>query len=348
MQSSRIEMPGFTVIEDASLTTRNTLRAAARCAWLAEVHDPAALPELLAIPALSRLPLLVLGSGSNMLFRDDWPGLVVKMHNTGIQRLGERDGQTLLRVGAGEPWDAFVRWTLPQGLAGLENLVLIPGSVGAAPIQNIGAYGVEVARHIQAVEAWDLRQRRMVTLDTASCAFGYRDSCFKREPGRWIITAVRFALPREAPLHLDYAGVREELAAMRIDAPRAVHVAEAVLRLRTRKLPDPALIGNAGSFFKNPHANVAQAAALRARFPAMPQWPQADGSVKLSAAWMIEDAGCKGLRRGDAGISAQHALVLVNHGLATGAELWNVASLVRDAVRSRFGVELEPEPRLVP
>ena len=348
MQPARIDLPGCTLIEDAPLEAHNTLRVRARSAWLAELADIGALPHLLDLPALRGLPLLALGAGSNVLFTADWPGLIVQLRNSGIEPMGEASGNVILRVGAGESWDALVRWTLAHDLVGLENLIMIPGTVGAAPIQNIGAYGVEVARSILSVEAWDRAHECFVELPAADCAFGYRDSCFRRAPARWIITAVRFKLARSGALHLDYADIREELARMRIEQPRAVHVAEAVLRLRTRKLPDPAVIGNAGSFFKNPQVDAACAATLRAREPGLPQWPQVDGSVKLSAAWMIEAIGYKGLREGDAGISERHALVLVNHRLASGAQLWALAVRVRDAVRTRFGVLLEAEPRVLP
>ncbi len=348
MLPARIELPGVTLTEDAPLAARNTLRVDARCAWLAEVHEAAALPGLLAHPALRDLPVLPLGGGSNMLFTGDWPGLIVQIGGARISVEDEAGKCVHLRVEAGAGWDDFVRWTLARGLCGLENLILIPGSVGAAPIQNIGAYGVESASCIERVEAWDRHSQQWAEMTARDCAFAYRDSCFRRAPQRWIITAVRFVLPREAPLHLDYAGIREELAAMRIADPGPAQVAEAVLRLRTRKLPDPAQIGNAGSFFKNPVIDAAQAAALQAAYPRLPHWPQPDGRVKLAAAWLIEQAGCKGLREGDAGISDRHALVLVNHGRASGPQLWALAQRVRHTVAERFGVLLEPEPRVLP
>jgi UDP-N-acetylmuramate dehydrogenase len=260
----------------------------------------------------------------------------------------ESDGDSArIAVAAGERWDDFVRWTLGHGYAGLENLILIPGTVGAAPIQNIGAYGCEVAEFVESVEAWDTRERRVVTLDHAVCAFAYRDSLFKHEPGRYIVTAVRFVLPRSRPLRTDYAGINEQLARMGVDKPAPFHVAEAVVHLRTSKLPDPAVIGNAGSFFKNPIVSAALADALKREHPGIPAWPQPDGRCKVSAAWMIETAGFKGFREGDAGISNRHALVLVNHGKATGQQLWALAQQVMLGVRERFGVTLEPEPVVI-
>ncbi len=346
MQAERIDMGGYTLIENAPLTTRNTLRVAARASLLAEIHDASKLAELLDFPAIRQSKLLVLGEGSNMLFTGDFDGTVLAMATRGVHI--ENDGeQARIAVAAGERWDDFVRWALGQGFAGLENLILIPGTVGAAPIQNIGAYGTEVAEYIESVEAWDTVERRVAILDRAACAFAYRDSVFKREPGRYIVTAVRFMLPRSHTLKLEYAGIREELARMGVDKPAPFHVAEAVVHLRTRKLPDPAVIGNAGSFFKNPIVDAAQGEALKREHPELVAWPGADGRWKISAAWLIDTAGFKGLREGDAGISNRHALVLVNHGKATGTELWAFAQRVVEGVRARFGVTLEAEPLVI-
>ncbi|MEO5831173.1 MAG: UDP-N-acetylmuramate dehydrogenase, partial [Rhodanobacter sp.] len=290
-------MGGYTLIENASLATRNTLRVDARARLLAEIRDASKLPELLGFPAIRDSRLLVLGEGSNVLFTGDFDGTVLAMATRGVQV--ESDGDSArIAVAAGERWDDFVRWTLGHGYAGLENLILIPGTVGAAPIQNIGAYGCEVAEFVESVEAWDTREHCVVVLEHAACAFGYRDSLFKHEPGRYIVTAVRFLLPRNRPLRTDYAGINEQLARMGVENPAPFHVAEAVVHLRTKKLPDPAVIGNAGSFLKNPIVDVALAEALKRDHPELAAWPQADGRCKLSAAWLIEAAGFKGLREG--------------------------------------------------
>jgi UDP-N-acetylmuramate dehydrogenase len=265
----------------------------------------------------------------------------------GVEELDGDASATRIRVAAGEHWDDFVRWTLTHGHAGLENLILIPGSAGAAPMQNIGAYGMEIGGFIESVEAFDLQERRFTTFASAQCEFGYRDSLFKRHPDRWMITAITLRLPSEWTPRIEYSGVREELHRLGIEQPAPIHVAEAVVNLRTRKLPDPAVIGNAGSFFKNPIIPAGQTTALRAEYPRLPCWPAAGGNSKISAAWMIESCGFKGLREGDAGISSRHALVLVNHGSATGAQLWALAQRVRNGVRRRFGVVLEPEPRVI-
>lgn len=346
LPAERIDMGGYALIENAPLGHRNTLRVDARARLLAEIRDASKLPELLTFPAVKDGPVLVLGEGSNLLFAGDYSGTILAMATQGVQV--EADGEVArIAVAAGERWDDFVRWTLGQGYAGLENLILIPGTVGAAPIQNIGAYGTEVAEFIESVEAWDTREQKVVTLDQARCAFGYRDSLFKREPGRHIVTAVRFALPRSRELRLDYAGIPEELARMGVAKPAPFHVAEAVIHLRTRKLPDPAVIGNAGSFFKNPIVDAATGEVLKRAHPELVAWPGKDGRWKLSAAWLIEAAGLKGYREGDAGISNRHALVLVNHGHATGPQLWALAQHVIATVIHRFDVQLEPEPVVI-
>jgi len=336
----------FTLLENAALAGLNTLRVAAATRWLAELRSAEALPRLLETPA-ARGPLLVLGEGSNVLFAGDFPGLVLRPLFAGLRVLDDDGVTALVRAEAGVGWDAFVDWTLERGLAGLENLALIPGHVGAAPIQNIGAYGVEVADAITGVEAWDLHKGRGTRLTREQCAFGYRDSAFKRDPERWIVTAVEFRLARAAALRLDYSGVRQELARMGVTVPTPRSVADAVRRLRRHKLPDPAVIGNAGSFFKNPVVDSALATRLRDEHPDAPVHPAGAGMSKLSAAWLIERCGWRGYRDGDAGVSGQHALVLVNHGAASGVELLSLARRVAGSVAERFGVPLEPEPRIV-
>ena len=337
----------YTVTRDAPLRDLNTLRIAATASRLVKVNDAEALPAALASPELRDRPVLVLGEGSNVLFASDFDGIVLRPAWRSVA-VADDDGRTaVVRADAGFGWDALVDWTLERGLPGLENLALIPGLVGAAPIQNIGAYGVEVREFIESVEAWDRRTAQAVQLEATDCAFGYRDSVFKREPDRWIVTRVHFRLDRERTPRLDYAGVREELAALGPGEATPQRVAEAVRRLRRRKLPDPAVIGNAGSFFKNPVVDAAVAAGLRERHPDAPVHPTSDGRGKLSAAWLIERCGWRGHREGDAGIAAEHALVLVNHGHATGAELLALARRVAGSVEDRFGVRLEPEPRIV-
>ena len=339
---------GYQLAENVSLAGRNTFRVPARAAMMADVSHPDALPELFDFAMLRDGPVMVLGEGSNLLFAGDCPGVVVCLAMHGARVLRDDGDSVLVRAEAGLNWNDLVHWTLGRGLCGLENMALIPGTVGASPIQNIGAYGVEVRQFIETVEAFHRGTGQFKRLSNADCGFGYRDSVFKADLEAWVVTAVEFRLPRERPLQLDYAGVREELAAMGVDSPRAPHVAEAISRIRVRKLPNPALVGNAGSFFKNPVLPLADAEALAAAHPGLPVFPAGPPERrKVSAAWLIEQAGWKGFREGDAGVSAQHALVLVNHGSATGAQLLDLARRVAASVRERFGVALEPEPRII-
>jgi UDP-N-acetylmuramate dehydrogenase len=333
----------------------NTFGIEAHAGVLIECDDPADLPGLFADTLYGTLPL-ILGSGSNLLMVEG-PHVALRLTGCDMRVLDTRDGIALIRADAGVEWNAFVLWTLTQGYAGLENLALIPGTVGAAPIQNIGAYGVEVAERIVAVETFERETGAFRRFDTGDCAFAYRDSAFKREPDRWLIVAVEFALPLasgqpQEALKLDYAGIGDELKAMGVAKPGAADVAEAVSRLRRRKLPDPAVIGNAGSFFKNPIVPAPLAEALHVLHPSLPVF-RADSAAtrKLSAAWLIEQCGWKGARAdfgsGDAGVSDKHALVLVNHGSANGAELLALARKIAQSVKARFDVAIEPEPRIV-
>ncbi len=337
----------YTLLRDAPLRELNTLRITATARWLATLDDPSALPEVLGRSEYAGLPMLVLGQGSNMLFARDFDGLVLQPAWRRVNICEDKGDGVLVRAEAGLGWDALVDWTLAQQLTGLENLALIPGLVGAAPIQNIGAYGAEVSELIMSVEAWDRRDSTPALLSCAECRFGYRDSLFKREPDRWIVTAVNFLFPRDRELNLGYAGLHDEIAALRIAQPTAAQVAQAVRRLRRRKLPDPEFLPNAGSFFKNPVVPARLAGELAEAHPGLPVHASSDGTCKLSAAWLIEACGLKGNREGDAGVSAQHALVLVNHGSASGAELLGLARRVADTVEQRFGIRLEPEPRIV-
>jgi UDP-N-acetylmuramate dehydrogenase len=347
MITNVVSEPGYTVVENAPLTARNTFRVPARAELLIDVHDSAVLPELFRLGMLKTGQVLVLGEGSNVLLTRDWPGVVIALATRGIRVLEDRGDTALVRVEAGENWNDFVHWSLGKGFAGLENLVLIPGTVGAAPIQNIGAYGVEVREFVATVEAFDRAEGKPVRLSNADCTFAYRDSLFKRQANRYVVAALEFLLPRQRELRTNYAGVREELAKMGLDAPSHAAVADAVMRLRTRKLPNPALIGNAGSFFKNPVVAANKVEDLLRDHPELPNWPASDGQRKLSAAWLIESCDFKGLRESDAGVSSQHALVLVNHGKATGAQLWALAQRIIETVRERFGVTLEPEPLVI-
>ena len=292
---------------------------------------------------LSAIPRLILGGGSNLLLTRDLNVLVLHMMNHGSALVGEQDGQRLVQAQAGENWHSFVQWTLEQGWGGLENLSLIPGTVGAAPIQNIGAYGMELSHHFYSLHYFDFQDGEVHTLTREQCAFGYRDSIFKQSlRGRAVILDVTFALPHNWQPQLGYAELAKELS--HISQPTAGEISAAVIAIRSRKLPDPALIGNAGSFFKNPVVSANQYADLHQRYPDLVSYAQTDGSYKLAAAWLIDQCGWKGKALGAAAVHDKQALVLINRGGATGAEILELAERIQHDVALRFGVSLESEP----
>lgn len=337
-------VPTYTLLRDASLKTLNTFGVEARADVLAGVGNIPDLQALFARPDCRDLSHLIVGGGSNILFTQDFDGLVLLPEFRGMC-ITQNDH---VRAGAGEQWDVLVRWSLAQGLCGLENLALIPGHVGAAPIQNIGAYGVEFAEVCSGVEIYDIAHATTRMLSREECAFAYRHSVFKTSAAaNWIITAIELVLPRQPKLRLDYAGLREELHAQGITTPTATDVANAVTQLRLRKLPSPTRIGNVGSFFKNPIVTAENASQLQSAHPTLPIWPTPDGNIKLSAAWLIESCGFKGMREGDAGVSSQHALVLVNYGHASGTQILALAQRIQGSVQQRFGVYLIMEPVVI-
>lgn len=299
---------------------------------------------LLATIRHNSLPIRVLGGGSNVLLTGDLPGLVVKNEIESIEVFMENDNDVLLRVGGGVIWHELVKWTVERSLGGLENLSLIPGTVGAAPIQNIGAYGVELKDLFHSLEAIDLTTGDHRTFHHSDCRFGYRDSVFKQEfKGQFCIVYVYLRLHKAPVLNTSYGDIQRTLAEMGIEKPTIQDVSNAVIRIRRSKLPDPAEIGNAGSFFKNPELEAADFQRFIARFPHAPNYPQADGQVKVPAGWLIEQAGWKGQRFGDAGCHAKQALVLVNYGNASGSEILDLAKKIQESVREKFGVEITPE-----
>ncbi len=306
---------------NVSLTPFNTFRVAARARSYVEIRDIEQLRAALQSRD-STEPLLILGGGSNLLITQDFPGLALHIKLLGTKIVAQDNEATYVEAAAGENWHDFVRWTLDQQLAGLENLSLIPGTVGATPIQNIGAYGVEMKDFFHSLQALDVVDASVYTFDRAACEFAYRDSVFKRElKDRYVIASVTFRLPRAVKLHLDYGEVRAELDRIDCAAPTARDVSDAVCAIRRRKLPDQTVIGNAGSFFKNPIVDVGELARLRMGYDKIPSYPATDGKVKLAAGWLIEQCGWKGRSLGRAGVHEQHALVLVNRGGATGAEI---------------------------
>jgi UDP-N-acetylmuramate dehydrogenase len=296
---------------------------------------------------------VILGGGSNVLISADLeaPVLAVRLHQS-AQFHKLLDGSILVHAPAGLEWDALVRWTLSQGWAGLENLSLIPGQVGASPIQNIGAYGVELKDRLDSLTAWNWRSGEKRLFTKAECGLSYRDSFFKHGTGKeWIILSVCLRLRPfgEQPLDLDYGDIRQQLTDMGVESPNAALVGKAVSAIRKRKLPDPNILGNAGSFFKNPVVPRTLAQQLTLTHPTMPNFATADATrTKLSAAWLIDQCGWKGFREGDAGVHQHHALVLVNYGQANGAQLLALAKNIQRSVRERFSVDLEAEPSVLP
>lgn len=344
------------IFHDVDLTSLNTLRLPSRARAYAEVSSAAELTSL-AQQWRAENPegrRFVLGGGSNLVLTQDFDGLIVRPLVRGIKHVGEDGDHVFLAVGAGENWHQLVLWTLREGLPGLENLVAIPGTVGAAPVQNIGAYGLELSDRVQEVRAIDLATGEYRIFDRSACRFGYRDSVFKQEgwhrTGQIAIVEVVLRLPRRWQAMISYTELAQELSRLAIESPTAGQIADAVAAIRQRKLPDPAVLPNAGSFFQNPVVDIVTATKLAAHYPDMPRFRAGDAAdstkVKLAAAWMIQRAGWKGRDLGPVGMYEHQALVLVNRepGTARGADVGMLAEAVRSDVRRLFGVALQPEP----
>lgn len=333
--------------ESVSLKPFNTFGIDVRARLFAEAHNDDDVRQALAAAASHNLPLLPVGGGSNLLLTADVEALVLRMSSRG-RRIVEDDGErVVVEAEAGEVWHDFVLWSLEQGLAGLENLSLIPGTVGAAPMQNIGAYGVEIKDVFAGLTALDRHSGELREFVLDECAFAYRDSLFKQQPGRWLILRVRFALRRAATLRLDYGPVHQRLLDEGIETPTARDVSRAICTIRREKLPDPAELGNAGSFFKNPVVPVELAERIRSEHADLVSYPAGEGQAKLAAGWLIERAGWKGFREGDAGVHRLQALVLVNYGTASGSQLLELAQRIQADIAERFGVTLEIEPNVL-
>jgi len=332
---------------NASLRALNAFGVDASAAYLAAIRQPSELGEVLADPRVAALPRLVLGGGTNVLFVSDYLGVVMRVQIPGLRALGDLGDDWLFEVGAGMDWHHTVQWLVGAGFGGLENLALIPGTVGAAPIQNIGAYGLEIAERLHSVQAWDCAQQSLVRMSPEDCEFGYRDSAFKHLNGSRIIVSVTLALPKRWQPVLGYAELDRELKARAIDSPSAADIFDAVCAIRRRKLPDPAQIGNAGSFFKNPVVSREKRTDLLERFPSLVSYALSGGRFKLAAGWLIEACGMKGVKRGRAAVYERQALVLVNRGGATGREILELAQEVQARVAEKFGVMLEPEAVIV-
>jgi UDP-N-acetylmuramate dehydrogenase len=312
---------------------------------LVRVMSDADVRRVVDHPDLGRAPKFILGGGSNVVLTRDVAAVVVKVEVPGRRLLRETADARIVEFGAGESWHDAVAWTLDQGWPGLENLALIPGSVGAAPVQNIGAYGVELKDRFESLDAVDLVTGRGVTLDAAACRFGYRDSVFKQGlAGKSVITRVRLRLPRAWQPVLGYLDLERKVAETGRAHPDARTVFDWVCAIRRNKLPDPTRLGNAGSFFKNPVVSAEQCRDIIGRDPEIVHYPLPDGTVKLAAGWLIDACGWKGKSVGRAGVYERQALVLVNRGGASGAEVVTLARAIQESVYGRFGIRLEPEP----
>ncbi len=342
--------------QNASLQPHNTFGIVAKARTLVRVRGEADVQAVLADPELGAEPKFVLGGGSNIVLTGDVKAVVLKVEVPGRRVVEDDPRATIVEFGAGENWHDAVTWSLDQGLGGLENLALIPGTVGASPVQNIGAYGVELQDRFESLDAIDLVTGRVFTLDATQCAFGYRDSVFKHPPardsdfglaGRALILRVRLRLPKPWKPVLGYLDLQRKVAETGITEPSARQVYDWVCAIRSAKLPDPRVIGNAGSFFKNPTVTPEQCQDIIARDPGIVHYPMPDGTIKLAAGWLIDACGWKGKSVGQAGVYEKQALVLVNRGGATGGEVVTLARAIQTSVYERFGIRLEPEPVVV-
>jgi UDP-N-acetylmuramate dehydrogenase len=336
------------VQQRASLREHNSFGLPAVAATLVRLTSDADVRRVVDHPEFGVAPKFVLGGGSNVVFTRDLPGVVLKVEILGRRLLRAEPDAWIVEAGAGENWHELVAWTVQQGWPGLENLALIPGQVGAAPVQNIGAYGVELKDRFESLDAVDLMTGRSVTLDAQACRFGYRDSVFKQQlAGKTVITRVRLRLPRPWQPVLGYLDLERKRAETGNQAPDAPTIFDWVCAIRRAKLPDPAVIGNAGSFFKNPVVSPEQCRDIIGRDPEVVHYLLPDGSCKLAAGWLIDACGWKGKSVGRAGVYERQALVLVNRGGASGAEVVTLARAIQESVYGRFGIRLEPEPVIV-
>ena len=363
-----VDNPAMLVEKNVPLQAFNTFHIVAKAHALVRITSEHDVHELLRHPEWGSAPKFVLGGGSNLVLTGDVKPLVLKMELMGMRLVLETAKAFIVEAGAGESWHALVAWTLAQGYPGLENMALIPGTVGASPVQNIGAYGVELQDRFESLDAVDLQTGQPFTLNAAQCAFGYRDSVFKHSSGaapadqaagvrsavglkdRALILRVRFALPKVWKPVLGYADLEKKMAAQDCSHPTAQQIFDWICEIRRAKLPDPQVIGNAGSFFKNPTVSVEQCADIIERDPKVVHYRLADGSIKLAAGWLIDSCGWRGKSVGQAGVYEKQALVLVNRGGsgegdgATGGEVMTLARAIQTSVYERFGIRLEPEP----
>ncbi len=342
------------ILENLSLKPYNTFGIDVAARWFVEIASPEDLQQLMSKEMYRSRQKLVLGGGSNVLFTKNFDGLVIKNRLEGITIVKQENRHVWIKASAGVVWHEFVLWTIAHNFAGIENLSLIPGLVGAAPMQNIGAYGVEIKDVFEELEAVNMASGEVVTFKLNDCEFGYRESVFKhKHKGEYLISSVTFRLtdltdPKALyRLKMDYGDVKQTLADMQVNDPSIKDVSDAVIKIRSSKLPDPKVLGNAGSFFKNPVIAKEEFERLVATNPLMPSYPQKDGTIKLAAGWLIEQCGWKGKQVGHTGSHAKQALVLVNYGGATGDEVYRLALDIQQSVKEKFGVDIQPEVNMV-
>jgi UDP-N-acetylmuramate dehydrogenase len=336
------------MLKNQSLRQYNSFGIEASARYFTQAATVADLQEALAFRRQQGLPLLVLGGGSNILLTKDVDGLVLKSNLEGIEVVEEGEDSVLVRTGAGENWHRFVLYCVEQGFAGVENLSLIPGSNGASPMQNIGAYGVEIKDVFHSLEAIRIEDGSRHHFTAADCEFGYRESVFKRRyRGEFIITSVTYRLGRKPSFNISYGAIAQELERMGVQDLSLKAVSQAVINIRSSKLPDPREVGNAGSFFKNPLVPLSQFRRLQEAYPGIPSFPAEGQQVKVPAGWLIEQCGWKGYRKGDAGCYPLQALVLVNWGSAKGEEIYALSEEIVQSVKGRFGIELEREVNII-
>ena len=333
---------------DFSLRAFNTFGIDANASVYLEIQSAEDLFQVFRNPELMSMPRLVIGGGSNLLLTDHFNGLVLRMAIKGMSIDGEDDAAVYVRAAGGEKWHDLVNWTLQRGYGGLENLSWIPGTVGAAPVQNIGAYGSELKDCFFSLKAFDFREGSIVELTKQDCQFAYRHSIFKTDfRDRFVILEVVFALPKDWKPNVAYAEVKKELAIRNMNKPEAAEISRVIIDIRQRKLPDPAVTGNAGSFFKNPTVDRGKLHELRKNYPDIPAYEQPDGNYRLAAGWLIDRCGWKGKHYGNAGVCETQALVLINRGNATGNEIAELSEAIKKDVFDKFAVMLEPEPVFV-
>ena len=333
----------MTIKENISLQSFTSFGCNETSRYFTSVASADEVLEVLQWCKEKNIPYLILGTGSNVLFTKTYEGLILKNEIAGIVKTNETATEVFLSVGAGENWHHFVSYCVQKGWGGIENLSLIPGTVGASPIQNIGAYGVEVQECIQSVTALDTLNDQWVNLSNHDCAFGYRDSLFKQQKNRYLITQVHFVLQKQPHLRTDYGAIKEVLHEKNIKNPSMADVSNAVIQIRNAKLPDPAILGNAGSFFKNPSISKTDYEKLALQFPQMMAYPISDKVYKLAAGWLIEHCGWKGVRKGKVGCFEKQSLVIVNYDHASGKEIFDFSEEIIQSVLQKFTILLERE-----